>query len=423
MSKWWFPCALLLAPLPAQIIFVPAPTFPPTSPGLPAAIAAAPPGAVLVLGPGLHLAGGVVDKPLTIEAPTGTMGAILVSDSDPFGLSVTSLGSGGRVMLRNIRFLRIVFSPTTVSLYPATLQISLPAPEVGSVVLDNLTVEGVRGPGAVISTGPDVSVVIRDCAFHGADGTFPVPLLGGDVGGDGARVTAAGECWIERSQFFAGDGGDTVWIGPVGPQPPAFDGGSGLLLSAPRAVLVDCAMVDGDGGRVLLNNYSGSASPCPYMGQGGVSQVSADVFDVAVQNGTDGWTPNCAPTQPPPPLALGTGRQDLRVPSAQQIAGSPYTIDVRIIPPAQGFTLVAYGLAPRQVSLPFLVGNSYLDQVLFLDLVLTSAGGWQPHPFPAVSASLAIDADVFLQVVHLDFVSGVIHAGTPASTTIFPVGR
>ncbi|HEX5052859.1 MAG TPA: hypothetical protein VFZ65_13870 [Planctomycetota bacterium] len=403
---------LLSAAVPAQTILVPSPG----NPNLVVAVANAPPGSVLELDLTIpHYAGALVDKPLTIQGAGGGVGVILFSDFDPYGLRISALG-GGRVVLRNIRIDALLFDPFLYpSVTPPALDINLPATESGSILLDNVRAAGVRGAGARVAAGPAVRVVIRDGWFVGGTGVIPPPTPGGIVGGDGASITASGECLIERSSFFGGLGGHSEWYGPIGPQPGAHPGGRGLFLAAPLAALVDCDVIDGAGGSIYFNTYTGPASPCAYVGPGGMSLLSGDMFDVTVQNGAPGNAPGCSPGLAPPPYSLGAGRQDLRTPIAQLQAGVSSTIDVRI-PPA-GFTWVAYAASLHQQWVPVLLSTTYVDQVVFLEFVGGSVGGgFVSHAFPFIAGPVAQDLDVFLQTVHLD---GLLRLGTPASVTVY----
>ncbi len=298
-----------------------------TSPGstsaLQQAIDAAPPGALIVIGPGGPSSGGErvwIDKPLTL---LGTPGAPPIQ-FEVVGFSASVCDGGA-----------ITIGPSVA----------------GAVTLQGLVIEGLSAgnpgcvPGGIRCCSPDATLVVSGCTVRGADykpgvgdgGSGEAGILGtakllvvldstveggsgeqsisAGPGGDGApAVSLAGEALFVRSRLVGGDGGPTH-ASPVAPT-YSFCGSfyepatAGAAVEATKVSSWGSVGIGGDPGAWLdcagsIMGYGQPGADLPagplarFRGDPSVSVGSILTLEVvgggganAVYLGTHGWQPS-----------------------------------------------------------------------------------------------------------------------------------
>ncbi len=360
-----------------------------------------------------------VDKAVTIESLPGGFAGFLLGRTSPHAIKLTSMGGGHRFVLRNFH---VVPNHSEADRdRHVCIEIALAPTESGTVILDGVSAAGIMSniddpcPGARISTGPGIKLMLRGCSFRGATGDVPWIAQGenGWRGSPGADIRAGGPAVIQDCSFHGGPGGPSwwwyLWAGP------AMNGGPGLSFNGVAGALVGCTVIDGKGGDVWRGNYQGSANPCDYVGQPGVSSFPPDLFDVLHQPAERGSAGGCGQS-PPPPRTLGTGRRDLRV-ASQHTSGARLDMSVRSLPVGQGWTVLIFGTDVQ--SSPFLAGILYPNRIFWVTVVSSSASNpWVT--FGVDVPRLAEELDLVVQPAHLDVAQVQWRLGSPATFTIQP---
>jgi hypothetical protein len=333
-------------------------------------------------------------------------------------LTITGLGSRGKVALRNLTF------DGGLSVWAG----SLPRSAVLDVQLANaageLVIEGVEAigelrhqddacPGLRLTSGPNVRVMLRNSRFEGATGQSP--LNGGMTelewdGSDGAIVAAQGPFVAEACWFVGGAGGRTTW-GPVGPFHTARDGGAAAVLSAPLGSVKQCELIEGIPGTAYAIHPPTSPNPCTMQGLPGASVLTTEVFDC-----TRTVTPQgCG--QVTQTLALNPGRNDVR-PIPPAAVGAPFGITIRPLTLPNGLSFWVFGSGLDSVALPGLGGRLYVANAFVAGLVPPPGpNGWSTIAFPAPPAALPFLPSFAVQPLHLDL-AGQLQLGAVATFTV-----
>lgn len=252
---------------------------------LPAAVAAASDGDVLVVRDGSYSGFTLEAKGLAVFADTGAAPAI---DGT---VVVRNLGASQRAVLRGL----------ATGLVPV-------ASGAGIVV------EGNAGP-----------VRIEDCTFVGADGNQYLV----SPGANGAYVEQSSDVSFARCVLTAGDGADVsdVLVGAQGP------GGVGLLVLASNVVVTGTVVTGGEGG----SDSSGFALSGSFGGAGARFVSGLTVASASTFNGGRGGSGGSAWEW------KGCGSGGAGGAGAQLLGGELATVDVTLVGGPGGFGIAAYG--------------------------------------------------------------------------------
>jgi hypothetical protein len=399
--------ALLSCPALAQQTL----RVPEDQPTLAAAFAAAADGDRVLLTQGAYTLGDgglTLAKSLIVETQGGAR-ATLTSPASPHpwspaaaALTITGLGSGGRIVLRNLTFAG-GYSPWAQSqVRPAVLDVQL-AGAAGELVLEGVEAFGETRhqheacPGLRLASGPGVRVMLRHSRFAGASGQSPL-FANGEVeydGSPGAIVAAQGPFAAERCRFVGGAGGRAAWA-DFGPFPAARDGGEAVQLSAPFGLLKDCDLVEGAGGQVFPGApMPWTPAPCPLWGEPGESTVATELFDCVrsqVPQGCD---------QTVRYFAQNVGRNDIEaIPPAS--VGVSFRFKVRSLPANDGVTFWIFGLGLDSGAVPGVAGRLYVADGFLVGLVPPPPPwSWAEIWIPAPPAALPWLPTFAVQPLHL----------------------
>ncbi len=376
----------LALPLPSQVWIVDQSGGPGTDfTDIPAAIAAASPGDVLLIRSGTYSTV-VLDKALTLQADDGA-----VADVD--GLKLESLPVGEHVVLSGLSFSDDaliddcngkvwiedcqVIPPASFGAPPAAVTVRDSA---DVVVVNTLAIGPSVDGGASAFGGPrpapglemsNSAVHLFECTFEGGNGAY----VGGDPGGldwvasarEGALLDS-GELFALSSTFVGGNGYPSV--SAYGYGCIKGDGAPGIVMQVP-AYLRDSQLVGGLGGQPP---WFGGTCPAgddgpPYTGGPPVEYqgeyVTLDVPSPIRENGAFGVTLTGTPGVQAI-VALGTSQDALLIPAwggGLAVQGPWIVLSPVAIPPAGTITLP---LALSDLG-PSVESVTYYGQVAALD--------------------------------------------------------
>ena len=395
-------------------------TVPTSAPTVRAAVQLASPGDTITMLPNAtDLVGDVViDKAVTLES------CRISFPDNAFGIRITGMIGGDRITLRNVSV-----TPSGSGFFQHIpeaqgVHIDVPAQAHGIIVLDSVTARGAKmvpgNQGLLVARLGSVGFLARNCSFSGASGDIPFLSSGetGPPGGSGVALQSPGLYLFENCTFEGGRGGNAWW--DTFSWFRASAGGPAITASMGTIALVDCDLVEGDGGNAGGATSSPPPNPCAFAAQPGQSSLPTDLYGVSLQPGRPGSVQGCATSYPTPPLRHLGAATDLIVPVSSLRVNTPITIHSMSLGPAQGFTGLLAGFPLRRSVLPGVSGSLWIDQIVWTGLLPPpDPTGWCTFALPPVPAVIGTPIELRLQPVHVAN-NLVIVLGSPRSITVVP---
>lgn len=329
---------------------------------LPDAVAAVPPGSVLIVRAGDHI-GFRTSKPLHVLGEDGArIGATLLGGD----AVIEDLPSGSSFSLRNFAF------PGGTSIKVRLLRCA------GTVLLEKLVADTSGGFGFAQGVAAEdcAQVVVRDCAFHT---WLPLEAFRSSVLVDASTLRGKDAFFFPHAPFLASpglraSGGATVWLSRCDVR--GGDGGRdiGVFADDAPAIAVDGAtlwIAAGATGNTLSAGQSSEPAPVPAIAgsatNGGVLELDPNV--ALIPHAGAPPIANVTTTITPLPSLHASG------------ARRGGTVDVDLVTPAGDALLLFVGLPGPPIPLAALRGSVWLDP---LTLVFVAAGTQGSTPFRVV---------------------------------------